>query len=582
MRHAWGVVDEVTGGPDEGGISSGWHFYDFYNQNPPGYNYTTDKGYLTQWGQRGGLGAVLYAGRWYCVEYEMKLNSIDVENPATPGKFWAPDGELRTWIDGRLVYERTGLVFRVGPAATWSPVGAAEMRPHRNLGIQGLWMNWYHGGVTENSYPMSMFTTGLAYGTSRIGPMKLNQAPTWAASVPVNIWTELSSMQRFGVWCQANIPYYGQYGPRAMNSIINAYCDPATDEVGQAQYYYGGGHGDGTCDAVIKCDLNTLEWSLVSSPTPPSTYPVAGVYPSGVSTVAVAGTTAAYYLTEAEGLDPVIDAGKIAPKLSRAVTHMYASAVFRGGKYYCFYSGYGECDVETGTWAPEGRYIAPPSVIGPFAWSVHDPVNDRAFVARTISGAPVDRIWEYNYSTRTFVATHSFPGGTVQYRASVTMAVKADRKIWIWVSSGPVYTTAIFNQGYIFDMDSKTFKQFTLTGADIGSTTLECTPGWWDGRKIRRINTSNFSTRDFVFSIDPNQTPVSGTGVSPTPWVLTQTSTPIPSPNNGGITYTYSRIFYHPEAECAMFIPRSGDGSTAGDASGLTSGGKYWALRLTD
>jgi hypothetical protein len=162
------------------------------------------------------------------------------------------------------------------------------------------------------------------------------------------------------------------------------------------------------------------------------------------------------------------------------------------------------------------------------------------------------------------------------------MAVKADRKIWIWVSSGPVYTTAIFNQGYIFDMDSKTFKQFTLTGADIGSTTLECTPGWWDGRKIRRINTSNFSTRDFVFSIDPNQTPVSGTGVSPTPWVLTQTSTPIPSPNNGGITYTYSRIFYHPEAECAMFIPRSGDGSTAGDASGLTSGGKYWALRLTD
>ena len=113
MRNRWNDIWHDDVGPDLGGWGWGLHTWDFLYNNPDGYRYgatddrtSSDSGF----GQRGGLGGILYSDIWYCVESELKLNTV---MPGAPG--FIPDGEIRYWIDGRLVLERTGMVFRSLP-----------------------------------------------------------------------------------------------------------------------------------------------------------------------------------------------------------------------------------------------------------------------------------------------------------------------------------------------------------------------------------------------------------------------------------------------------------------------------------
>lgn len=175
----------------------GWEMefeWDDYQQNPAGYNYNvnTPPGFIggkdfIGWGQKGGLASVMYAGRWYCIEEELKLNSVATIN-AQDGRYWQPDGEVRVWVDGRLVYEVTGAVMRTLPA-TDSPAGYIQIKHNgtdaTQLGIKHLWFNWFHGGTTQNSIDRVAFITGLAWGTSRIGPMQIPSAlPSWVPATP--------------------------------------------------------------------------------------------------------------------------------------------------------------------------------------------------------------------------------------------------------------------------------------------------------------------------------------------------------------------------------------------------------------
>ncbi len=182
MRHSWQEIDRLLGGPDEGGWDTGLHLYDFL-QNVPGHQYGGESPRNERFNQRGGMG-MIYAHRWYCREMELKLNSVDrpaVLPDGTPHmvngvrQFWSPDGLVRMWIDGRLAYERTGMVFRSLPLMTvpsnYNPTQA--LRPVRQLGIQKILNNWYHGGTTRNSVGRVCFITGLAWGRSYIGPMRM-------------------------------------------------------------------------------------------------------------------------------------------------------------------------------------------------------------------------------------------------------------------------------------------------------------------------------------------------------------------------------------------------------------------------
>jgi hypothetical protein len=87
---------------------------------------------------------LLEKNRWYSVEQQVKMN--------TPGQ---ADGVLRAWIDGRLVLERTDLHFRDVP----------------ELKVESVWMNVYHGGITDAHQDLSLFIDNLVIARRYIGPM---------------------------------------------------------------------------------------------------------------------------------------------------------------------------------------------------------------------------------------------------------------------------------------------------------------------------------------------------------------------------------------------------------------------------
>jgi hypothetical protein len=168
MRLSWYDCDAGQQGPDEGGVAVGFHLYDFLYQNPPGHNYGANNGgILEHWGMKGGVGGMIYAGHWYCVETEIKLNTVSAVAPG-----YQADGELRSWVDGRLAYERTGMVFRTLPFVD-KPYLPMQMRPCRELGVNGIWLNWFHGGKTVNTFDRTTFYTGLVWSKEYVGPMKL-------------------------------------------------------------------------------------------------------------------------------------------------------------------------------------------------------------------------------------------------------------------------------------------------------------------------------------------------------------------------------------------------------------------------
>lgn len=179
-RCSWAHNDSNMGGPDENGWTLGAHMFDFQGQNPPGHNYANDTREKTQFGQRGGLGSTMYYDRWYDFEAEILLNSVDqpaVLADGTPHfkngqrQYWKADGAWRIWIDGRLAFERTGLVFRSLPVVN-PGFRAGYCRPCRELGAEGIMLNWFHGGVTQNVRPRTMFLSGLVWASERIGPMR--------------------------------------------------------------------------------------------------------------------------------------------------------------------------------------------------------------------------------------------------------------------------------------------------------------------------------------------------------------------------------------------------------------------------
>ncbi|MEQ9065894.1 MAG: hypothetical protein RLO18_04175, partial [Gimesia chilikensis] len=93
-----------------------------------------------------GLGPAGWLGtnRWYSVEQYVRLN--------TPGR---ADGELKAWVDGRLVLDREGM----------------EFRKTSELKIENAWFNVYHGGVAPAPAEMTLYIDNVVISREYIGPM---------------------------------------------------------------------------------------------------------------------------------------------------------------------------------------------------------------------------------------------------------------------------------------------------------------------------------------------------------------------------------------------------------------------------
>ncbi len=209
----------------------GLHTFDYGgNHNPTGYalgaiDSSSQNADLPGFGQIGGKGAMLYDRRWYCLEFEIKLNDVrdgagdvigpipsaDVFDPTGNSNLggFLPNGYMKFWLDGVLVWQRTSMCMRTLPMwygfnTSWAASNAdtgvttdpgyitARMRPARDLGLKFLLFNWYHGGQTPNPIDREIFISQLAYGTQYIGPMRTN-TPLWleTAGNPLNTWIEV-------------------------------------------------------------------------------------------------------------------------------------------------------------------------------------------------------------------------------------------------------------------------------------------------------------------------------------------------------------------------------------------------------
>ena len=99
-------------------------------------------------------GFVIGKGRWYCIEQYIKMNSITGPFDEAGNGVATNDGEYRVWVDGVQCYERTN--FR------W--------RRHPEMGIQGFWLDWYHGGTSPAPRTMHFRMDSVVLARAYIGP----------------------------------------------------------------------------------------------------------------------------------------------------------------------------------------------------------------------------------------------------------------------------------------------------------------------------------------------------------------------------------------------------------------------------
>ena len=160
--------------------------------------------------------------QWHLVEAMFKLNSLDREADRPRA-----DGELRGWVDGRLVIERTDVVFR----STDFP----DMKFN-----QFLMLPYFHHGVPHDQ---TLWIDELAVGTQRIGPVGQRDGPPDGAGAMERI--EVSKDKKGFVLVpsgKAFVPWGFNYDHDEQGRLIEDYWDGG---VGQGRGGLPGDEGPG-------------------------------------------------------------------------------------------------------------------------------------------------------------------------------------------------------------------------------------------------------------------------------------------------------------------------------------------------
>jgi hypothetical protein len=94
---------------------------------------------------------------WYAIDLYMKQNSMSGTRDAIGNYSTAnPDGAYKVWINGYPAFSKTD--FR------W--------RKHPEFGVEGLWLDVYHGGVQPAPYDMHYRLDRVSVAKSYIGPQR--------------------------------------------------------------------------------------------------------------------------------------------------------------------------------------------------------------------------------------------------------------------------------------------------------------------------------------------------------------------------------------------------------------------------
>jgi len=191
--------------------------------------------------------ACLVAGRIYCIEQYVKMNTDDGAG------HYNSDGIVRIWIDGVLMSEDTTRKIR------------ADQVP-----IYAFFANFYHGGLQAPIAPIHYEFGGVCVATQYIGPPKKSE-PSWLSGLAVNAWTEIPGTKLSDLiaakpaWSASGI--YGVQGP---NSIFADYGGLSCDSRDSTLYgLAGGGHRAyaGNQAIKIKLSVDAPAWEEAAPPS---------------------------------------------------------------------------------------------------------------------------------------------------------------------------------------------------------------------------------------------------------------------------------------------------------------------------
>jgi hypothetical protein len=162
------------------------------------------------------------SNRWYCVEWEVKLNSLNQS-----------DGETRMWVDGNLVTEQTGIKMI-----------ADNQSSVINYVMFG---GWYSNGAAtlgvDPAVPSVRYIDDLVISNSYIGPISVGPtvpvAPTGLTATAGNatvglIWTASAGATSYNIYRSATSG--GEGATAFATSTTPSYTDNAVTN--NATYYY--------------------------------------------------------------------------------------------------------------------------------------------------------------------------------------------------------------------------------------------------------------------------------------------------------------------------------------------------------
>jgi hypothetical protein len=99
-------------------------------------------------------GVVIDKGQWHCIEQHIRMNSITGPYDSVGNGEAMHDGQYTVWMDGVLAFKRANL----------------RWRRHPEMGIQGFWLNWFHGGTALAPRDMHFRMDAMVIARSYIGP----------------------------------------------------------------------------------------------------------------------------------------------------------------------------------------------------------------------------------------------------------------------------------------------------------------------------------------------------------------------------------------------------------------------------
>ncbi|WP_146650893.1 hypothetical protein [Labilithrix luteola] len=385
----------------------------------------------------------------------------------------------------------------------------------------------------------------------------------WAA-LPKARWIELRGTH-FMELAAPLIPPGKYLGNEKISAIVDAYSDPTYDEKREKAFFYGGGHNDGTVNALVEFDLRRLTYALTIPPTPPIYYPpsyAAGnggggpgplVYPSGAAPGYFSST-----LT-----DP-LDLPYKAPQDAPGTTHIYgSSAMGSDGLIRYFYAQYREVDVVAKKWSHLGDvdlgaqldaldYSHEPLQQGTMA--VYDAVTNRYFVTLVPGDAGINKrhaLIRFDPVTRKIEQ----PVIPVPTGSSMDLLI-VGRKIYGF-GSGQGYPNTDTSAGFAYDIDNGTVDRVLVVGDTYtiaSSNTQEAAPSFYHPGLGKIVRWNYGASVSSVYLLD--LTPSGGAGTAADPHKLQQTKISVagkpPNP-----VLNYRRLFFDTDIGVALVLPQS-------------------------